>query len=157
MPKQRACFLHKDYAGRGGMFPLQQNYFLAKTPAGHYSKVELTPKGSHQAALPHPKFLWHQVPCMCVYKSWFPGSLRYRPAVSSKTLLEMIHPLYVPSLTNKMFLGSKDFTFKNSKSYYDLEHGVFQTEAIWRISTWPAEQRKKNWVLPRLVGSYCIQ
>lgn len=87
-----AWFLLRPCAGWGGMFPQQQDYFLAKALAGLFSKVKLTLKGSHQAALPHPKIFWHQVPHMCAYKSQFPGSLRCGPAVSSKTMLETRRP-----------------------------------------------------------------
>lgn len=112
-------------AGWGGMFPQQQDSFLAKALAGLFSKVKLTLKGSHQAALPHPKIFWHQAPHMCAYKSQFPGSLRWGPAVSFKTMLDTRHPNLCAQWADKKFLGSKNFTFRNSISYCNSEHGAF--------------------------------
>lgn len=113
----------------GGMFPLQENYLLAKTLAGHLSNVELTPKGSHQASLPNPKSLWHQVSRMCAYKSRLPGSLRCGPAVISQTMFQ----LYVPSQADIMFLGNKNFAFKTANltliqsiGYFFLDMGCLE-------------------------------
>lgn len=48
------------------------------------------------------------------------------------------------------FLGSKEFTFINSNSYYNSEHGgffcYFLAIVLWRFSRLPTKQRLKKLV-----------